>query len=126
MNARHCKLFRQRLLAMRERLTGAIERMSETVLTDARPAGEHDQGASETVAKEVVLEMDEESIRSQVMEALARLDDGTFGNCTRCGQPISGQRLEAMPFAPYCIQCEREAETAEPRRRAPSFLSSVR
>jgi DnaK suppressor protein len=47
-------------------------------------------------------------------EAIVRMDEGTYGTCQRCGQPIAQERLEALPFAAYCITCqshlERQAE----------------
>ncbi|HEY7132571.1 MAG TPA: TraR/DksA C4-type zinc finger protein [Candidatus Limnocylindrales bacterium] len=39
--------------------------------------------------------------------ALARLDEGTFGTCVRCGNPIAPARLEALPWAAHCIDCQR-------------------
>ncbi len=39
--------------------------------------------------------------------ALARLDEGGFGTCERCGKPIAPARLEALPWAAYCIECQR-------------------
>jgi RNA polymerase-binding protein DksA len=102
--------YRSRLLDLRERLTGAISRMSETVLTDDQPPGEHDRTVSEDTAKELVLEHDEETIRRQVMEALERIDCGTYGVCQECTAPIGLERLDAMPYTPYCIQCERKVE----------------
>ena len=44
--------------------------------------------------------------------ALARLDAGTYGRCTSCGKPIAPERLEALPWAELCIDCQRGA----PRR----------
>ena len=41
-----------------------------------------------------------------VEDALARLDDGTFGTCVRCGKPIAPARLEALPWAAHCIECQ--------------------
>ncbi len=38
--------------------------------------------------------------------ALARLDSGTFGTCVRCGKPIAPARLEALPWAAHCIECQ--------------------
>ena len=38
--------------------------------------------------------------------ALARLDDRTFGTCERCGKPIAPARLEALPWAAHCIECQ--------------------
>ena len=45
--------------------------------------------------------------------ALARLDDGTFGACLRCGKPIAPARLEALPWAAYCIDCQRAVDRGE-------------
>src|SRR6187551_3645190 len=38
--------------------------------------------------------------------ALARLDGGTFGTCVRCGRPVAPARLEALPWAAHCIECQ--------------------
>jgi RNA polymerase-binding protein DksA len=42
-----------------------------------------------------------------VEAAVARLDAGTFGVCIRCGRPIALDRLEALPWAAHCIECQR-------------------
>jgi DnaK suppressor protein len=47
---------------------------------------------------------------TQMDEALDRLEDGTYGLCANCGQEIDGQRLKVMPFAVYCVSCQREKE----------------
>jgi DnaK suppressor protein len=43
---------------------------------------------------------------SRVEGALSRLENGTFGVCERCREPIAAGRLEALPFAQYCISCQ--------------------
>ena len=43
----------------------------------------------------------------QVEAALARLDKGTFGACTNCGKQIPAERLEAIPWTPFDIDCAR-------------------
>ena len=48
-----------------------------------------------------------------VISALQKIDDGSFGNCERCGEEISEKRLEALPFARYCIECQRAVEEEE-------------
>jgi DnaK suppressor protein len=44
---------------------------------------------------------------AQVEAALARLEDGRFGTCLRCGNPIADARIEALPWAAYCIGCQQ-------------------
>lgn len=46
-----------------------------------------------------------------IQHALARLDVGRYGLCTSCGIPIDAARLEALPTAAHCIECERERAT---------------
>ena len=41
----------------------------------------------------------------EVDAALQRLNDGTYGRCERCGEPINVQRLRAIPWARTCIRC---------------------
>ena len=45
--------------------------------------------------------------------ALGRLNDGTYGECLMCGDEISRKRLEAVPWAPYCIRCQERIESGE-------------
>ena len=42
---------------------------------------------------------------NDVEDALVKLDNGTFGNCEGCGQPIAPDRLEAKPAAKLCMEC---------------------
>ena len=44
---------------------------------------------------------------------LQKLEDGNFGDCERCGEAIAEKRLEALPFARYCIECQRAIEEEE-------------
>ena len=48
-----------------------------------------------------------------VLIALRKLDEGGFGECERCGEAIAEKRLEALPFARYCIECQRRVEREE-------------
>ena len=55
---------------------------------------------------------------NKINEALARLEEGTYGNCFECGDEIAQPRLRALPFAVRCKDCEEARETAEQRERA--------
>ena len=46
----------------------------------------------------------------QIENALRRMDDGAYGRCTNCGQSIHVLRLEAVPWARFCIDCQELAE----------------
>ena len=48
-----------------------------------------------------------------VISALQKIEDGSFGACERCGEAISEKRLEALPFARHCIDCQRLVEEEE-------------
>jgi DnaK suppressor protein len=49
----------------------------------------------------------------EVLVALRKLDEGGFGECERCGEAIAEKRLDALPFARYCIDCQRVIEQEE-------------
>ncbi len=46
----------------------------------------------------------------QVEEALARIDAGTYGKCLECGKQIEDERLEAVPWTPYCLKHQKRNE----------------
>ena len=46
------------------------------------------------------------SLLRQIQEALARIEDQTYGICQDCQTPISTKRLEAVPWAIYCVHCQ--------------------
>jgi len=52
----------------------------------------------------------ESNLLRNVRAALARMDEGTFGVCMHCEEDISIKRLNAVPWAPYCIQCQEIAD----------------
>lgn len=50
--------------------------------------------------------------RAQVVAAIVRLDDGTYGTCIDCGRPIPQARLEVRPEAARCVEDQAKAEAA--------------
>ncbi len=54
----------------------------------------------------------------KIDDAIKRLNQGTYGDCFRCGDGISAARLSALPFAVRCKECEEARETAEALERA--------
>ncbi|MEO7157233.1 MAG: TraR/DksA C4-type zinc finger protein [Vicinamibacterales bacterium] len=54
---------------------------------------------------------------NKINEALARLEEGTYGNCFECAEEIAQPRLRALPFAVRCKDCEEAREMAQQRER---------
>ena len=51
----------------------------------------------------------EQALLAQVNAALQRIEQGTYGICDNCGQPINEKRLEALPWASLCLKCEENS-----------------
>ena len=52
----------------------------------------------------------ERSTLLQIDDAIGRIDDGSYGFCVNCGQPMAEKRLTAVPWAPYCVDCQELSE----------------
>ncbi len=46
---------------------------------------------------------------AQINRALAQLDQGTYGHCSSCGEPIGPRRMQALPYSDLCISCAEAA-----------------
>ena len=113
------------LAVARKRLEGLLHDLDESALdidpAQARDSGElsHlDQHPAEA-ASELTGQETEAAVRSvvdqqrtEVLQALARLDDGTFGTCVDCHAELSDDRLDARPEAARCVECQTTMEHA--------------
>jgi DnaK suppressor protein len=63
-----------------------------------------------------LIQMKSETL-NKIEDALARLEQGDYGNCFECGDEIAEKRLRALPFAVRCKDCEEAREVAERRER---------
>ncbi len=63
-----------------------------------------------------LIQMKSETL-NKVTDALARLEQGNYGDCFECGEEIAEKRLRALPFAVRCKDCEEARENAEQRER---------
>jgi RNA polymerase-binding transcription factor len=68
--------------------------------------------ASSSYTKEFLFSLSdgERVLLQQIDQSLARIDEGTYGLCTHCGNPVPEKRLEAVPWTPYCVECMELAE----------------
>jgi DnaK suppressor protein len=112
---------RRRLLALKKRIGADLSELEEEAL---RPVGGESAGTmsdvpvhradlgTENYEEEAALELleNEEHLLMEVNDALARIEQGTFGVCENCHKPISKERLNALPYARYCIRCVRKLQ----------------
>lgn len=76
-------------------------------------SGDHiADSATETYLRELDggLEENADHLLTEIQDALTRIDEGTYGLCTKCGRPIGEERLEAVPYATLCIEDKRAQE----------------
>ena len=109
MDAADPEAIRASLLTERRRLVAEI---GEAIVAPGQMTyGSQAAAASQVFAQQRDLALRDRSDQQLVLveEALARLDAGTFGTCVRCGGPVGADRLEALPWAARCIDCQRLA-----------------
>ncbi|HKD35746.1 MAG TPA: TraR/DksA C4-type zinc finger protein [Pirellulales bacterium] len=115
--------YKNRLIELEDRLSGQVHRLVNGLPDEINAPGDlskvpthnadHDVEMFET---DIELLRNEQDIHGKVHEALARIEQGTFGICERCGRPIAPARLDAIPYATHCKECaelnEKEAAAA--------------
>jgi RNA polymerase-binding protein DksA len=111
--------FKARLLDERRRAQEALDYIHEenrSQLEDEREEIQSDNHpgdmATSTFDRELdaTLEGNEERLLQAIDAALRRIEDGIYGTCQNCGQPIGEERLEALPWTTRCIDCKRREE----------------
>ena len=68
--------------------------------------------ASSSYTKEFLFSLSdgERVLLQQIDQALVRVEEGGYGLCTTCRNPIPEKRLEAVPWTPYCVDCMELSE----------------
>jgi DnaK suppressor protein len=119
-------ILRSRLEAEQKRLMEELEQMQASANpTDERregsPFGKREEEATEALELEKRLVL-EKRIKEQIVSvehALHKYEEGTYGFCDNCGQPIDPARLEAIPEASLCIKCKaQQAKNAKGKTHA--------
>ena len=98
---------RAALLTERERLLAEV---AETITAPGQMTyGSQAAAASQVFEQQRDLALRDRAVHELVLvdAALARLDAGTYGRCHRCGEAVPPDRLEALPWAAYDIDCQR-------------------
>lgn len=106
--------FRKRLMAARAEALKGIDAMKATGFNEAEDhEADGGDGTNQTLRLQALGQMGNiNRTIQQIDEALHRIDDGTYGVCTVCGQLIRKPRLLNQPFVLTCMECQNEMERA--------------
>ncbi len=120
LSSRDVTEFRRRLEAEREQASHHVAQLEQ----ERRMVGED---GPQDIVDICVVNLSRESLferssakrqlLNRINVALRRIDDGSFGMCSECGETINRKRLDAMPWTSYCLRCQEETERQEMERR---------
>jgi RNA polymerase-binding transcription factor DksA len=113
--------YREQLLALARRITGDVSNLSNEAF---RTMGGEASGSlsntplhladlgTDNYEQELTLSLleNEDQTLEAIKIAVERIDKGTFGRCERCNKEISKERLQAVPFTPFCVECARQQQ----------------
>lgn len=105
---------RKKLLEQREEILASISGRNEEVsqiASESEPGDEVDQAASR-IDGSLLNQLGELNANrlNQIDAALLRIKQGQYGICLECGQPIPEARLDYIPYAAYCVNCQSKRE----------------
>lgn len=112
--------YRRRLLELQAGLSSHVRREMESgreqLIDTAADAG--DESVADESASEDFIEAESDStVLQQVQAALRRIESGTYGRCLFDGGPIDPKRLDAVPWAPYCVRHQTLIEAGSKPKR---------
>ena len=124
MDEKRLEFFRSRLNEQMKELIGeAAKTVNDMTVTEGEFPDPTDRASWESDRNFLLRIRElERKLITKIGEALARIEEGAFGICERCGEEISEKRLEARPVTTLCIKCKEEQENLE-RRGVPESPS---
>jgi RNA polymerase-binding transcription factor DksA len=105
LGAQDLDSLRATLLRVRAENVADVEKARATLNTLLEDGTAGEPSLREDTANAEYMIDDATSIIAQVDAALKRIEDGTYGICTRCGNPIPLARLGLRPYGPTCVAC---------------------
>ena len=109
MDKRKVKAYRDKLLARRESLFSQVtEAEMSSRERDLEATQDPADMAANAYTKELLISMsaNDRKLLQLIDEALERVERGEYGECVNCGEPLAEKRLDAVPWARYCLKCQ--------------------
>ena len=109
MDKRKAKNYRDRLLERRVGLVGQVQAAEAySRERDAEATQDPADMAANAYTKELLMSMstNDRQLLDSIDAALGRIEEGEYGYCDNCGEAIHEKRLEAVPWAQHCVDCQ--------------------
>lgn len=105
MDKNERQAFKEKLLARLKELDHRLVKIEDDL--EQPGSADYEERATEREGDEVLEDLSHAGIVEvrQIQAALARLEDGTYGDCVKCEEPISAERLTSLPHTPVCRHC---------------------
>lgn len=112
---------KEKLEKKRVELSDNLSKLEDETLGEPSKSRSGDISSMPTHSADIATDQYEENQRlnqierkrqalDQIDEAFEKIEEGTYGICEDCSEPITKERLEAIPYSPLCIDCATEAE----------------
>ncbi len=115
MDQKQLTKFRKLLLEEKERVMNNSRKDLDDIKVDVEDLPDETDLAATEVSQAVAFKLRdrERLLLGKIDEALLKIEEGTFGVCETCEEPIEPKRLEARPVSTLCISCKEQKEHRE-------------
>ena len=113
MDKKKVEYFKRRLLAKQEEVLRLVSKSEQDGCeADEEATQDVADKAANSYTKEFLFHQSDENRRllQLVSQALERIKDGTYGQCLACEEEVQQKRLEAVPWARHCIECQEKED----------------
>ena len=112
MNKKEMAQFKKLLTQKRTEILNKVNAQKERDADSEVIVGDEIDTASQNSEKEMYFELaaNDKITLNDINDALAKIEKGTYGKCECCGREIPMERIKAISWVRYCIQCQEEAE----------------
>ena len=123
MDKQKLEYFRNLLLEQRRQATEVLRANKSTALESYDGVEDSGEMAELDLNRSTALDLADRQTHliGEIDEALQRIEDGTYGQCVRCGKPLDEERLKAMPTAKYDAECQAAIEEALGSNKTPTL-----
>jgi DnaK suppressor protein len=112
MNKKDLSLLKKLLIARKAEFLKKINRAHKDIDKTAEDIGDEIDIAVQNAEKEISFELaaNDRIAMEEINDAIGKIEKDSYGTCECCGKDIAIERLKAIPWGRYCIECQEEAE----------------